>query len=499
MTVRPHGRKFTRKRLHDAHIECVIKKNTDISGRKELSVLEVHITMSGSEEKILEDVLRRISGMEITGVSIDSRTIKKGELFVALKGPRFDGHGFISTAIKKGAWGALVNRDAVEKNSENLGGHKNILPVGDTLSALQKMSYLHRKKFSIPVVGITGSNGKTTTKEMLAEILTVRGAVLKNEGNLNNHIGVPLTLLRMNDTHKAAAVEMGMSAPGEIAVLARLVSPTVGVITNIGPAHLEFFESQDGIAQAKGELLDHIRPGGTAALNADDAYCGVLKKKFSGLITTFGIDTAADVRASGIRHTSEGLEFTLTAHGCSTEICLRSVGKHNVYNALAAAAASLAAGLPLDAVKHGLDNFASVAMRSEIRQLQGRTVLADYYNANPASMEAALAALVDLKRGAKTVAVLGDMLELGASSGEEHRKVGRTAARMGVDRIIVLGDYAKDILRGAVEAGMTETKVFAVKTHEEAAALLREQSRSGDAVLIKGSRGMKMEKILEEF
>lgn len=437
--------------------------------------------------------------MEIKGVSIDSRHIKEGELFVALKGDRFDGHDFVPDAMKKGAWGALVERVALESKFASLGGIKNILPVEDTLFALQELSHLHRKKFSIPLVGITGSNGKTTTKEMLAGILKQKGPVLKNEGNLNNHIGVPLTLLKLNGKHKTAVVEMGMSAPGEIDMLARLVSPTVGVITNIGPAHLEFLGSLDGVAQAKGELLDNLRPDGAAVLNADDSYFGTLKSKWSGRTVTFGIENKADVRASDVRQDRDYTDFTLTADGSTANVRLSVIGRHNLYNALAAAAAAIAVDMPLDAVKYGLDDFVPVAMRSEIKELKGRTVLADYYNANPASMEAALVTLISLKSNKKAIAVLGDMLELGDTSAEAHRELGRTAARLGVDIIITVGTLMKHTAEGAIEAGLPRERVLETQTHAEAAELVRKLSRPGDVVLVKGSRGMKMEKILEEF
>ncbi len=437
--------------------------------------------------------------MEIKGVSIDSRNIKEGELFVALKGDRFDGHDFVPDAIKKGAWGALVERVELESKFASLGGIKNILPVEDTLFALQELSHLHRKKFSIPLVGITGSNGKTTTKEMLAGVLKQKGPVLKNEGNLNNHIGVPLTLLKLNGKHKTAVVEMGMSAPGEIDTLSRLVSPTVGVITNIGPAHLEFLGSLDGVAQAKGELLDNLRPDGAAILNADDSYFGTLKSKWNGRTVTFGIENKADVRASDVRQGRDYTDFTLTADGSTANVRIQAIGRHNVYNALAAAAAAIAVDMPLDAVKCGLDDFVPVAMRSEIKELQGRTVLADYYNANPASMEAALVTLMSLKSNKQAIAVLGDMLELGETSAEAHRELGRTAARLGVDSIITVGTLMKHMAEGAIEAGLPRERVFETLTHAEAAELVRKLSRPGDVVLVKGSRGMKMEKILEEF
>ncbi len=455
--------------------------------------------MNESDKKLLKGLLGKMERMEVKGVSIDSRTIREGELFVALKGDRFDGHDFVPEVIKKGAWGALVDRTALEDRFSILGSLKNILPVEDTLSALQEMAYRHRRTFTVPVVGITGSNGKTTTKEMLAGILQKQGPVLKNEGNLNNHIGVPLTLLRFNAGHKAAVVEMGMSAPGEIDMLARFVGPDVGVITNIGPAHLEFLKSMDLVAEAKGELFHHLKPGGTAVLNTDDDYFDTLKKKFSGRVLSYGIDKESDVRASEIRQEKDFTDFTIRSDGSTTKVRLRAVGKHNIYNALAAAAAALAMGLSVDVVRDGLDDFLPTALRSELRQVRGRTVFADCYNANPASMDAALATLMSLKSGNKAIAVLGDMLELGTVAVDAHRAIGATAVRLGVDLVITVGPLAKHIGAGAIAAGMPKDRVLEAGSQAEAAALLKKLSVPGDAVLIKGSRGMKMEKILEEF
>ncbi len=455
--------------------------------------------MDESEKKLLKELLEKMARMEIKGVSIDSRTIREGELFVAIKGDRFDGHDFVPEVIKRGAWGALVERTVLEDKFSVLGGLKNILPVEDTLTALQEMAYSHRRTFAVPVVGITGSNGKTTTKEMLAGILQQLGPVLKNEGNLNNHIGVPLTLLRLNAGHKAAVVEMGMSASGEIDTLARFIGPDVGVITNIGPAHLEFLKSMELVAQAKGELFNHLKSDGTAVLNADDRFFETLKKRFGGRVLSFGIEERADVRATDIRQEQNFTDFTIRSDGSTVNVRLRAVGKHNVYNALAAAAAALAVGMSLDAVKYGLDAFLPAALRSELRQVQGRTVLVDCYNANPASMDAALATLGSLRSGGRAIAVLGDMLELGQVSVDAHRTIGATVARLGVDLVITLGPLAKHVGEGAIDAGMPKDRVLEAGSQIEAAVLLKKLSRPGDAVLIKGSRGMKMEKILEAF
>ena len=355
--------------------------------------------MKETEKKMLDEILGRFERMEIKGISIDSRTIKEGELFVAIRGDRFDGHDFVPEVIKKGAWGALVERIALERKYGSLGGLKNILPVEDTILALQEMSQRHRKKFDIPVIGITGSNGKTTTKEMLAGILRQRGPVLKNEGNLNNHIGVPLTLLKLDGRHRSAAIEMGMSALGEIDTLARLVRPDVGLITNIGPAHLEFLGTLGMVARAKAELLSNLKPDGTAVLNADDPYFTTLKNAYDGRILSFGIKNSANVSVSDIRQGQGFTDINIETDGLAAKVRLPAVGRHNVYNALAAAAGALAVGLQLEAVKYGLQGFSPVSMRSELKQVKGRTVLADYYNANPGSVQAALETLISLTTG----------------------------------------------------------------------------------------------------
>jgi len=456
-------------------------------------------SMNEYDKKRLEELQERLLHMEIKGISIDSRTVKEGELFIAIRGDRFDGHEFVPAALRKGAWGALVEQSAIESKHAAMAGLQNVIPVADTLISLQELSLIHRKKFDLPLIGITGSNGKTTTKEMLASILLQKGPVLKNEGNLNNHIGVPLTLLKMDSHHKAAIIEMGMSGLGEIRTLARLAMPSVGVITNISAAHLQFLGSTDTVAEAKGELLQTMRTDGTAVLNADDRYFVTMRNKYPGRVLSFGIEGPADVRASGIHQVRDVTDMTLHATGGSVLVRLRTVGRHNVYNALAAAAAALATDLPLETVKSGLEEFRPVAMRSELKDVQGRTVLADYYNANPASMIAALETLASLKTGRRTVAVLGDMLELGKTEIEAHRKIGETAARLGIDLVITVGPLAKHIAEGAVAAGMARDRVLEADTTSRGAELLKEHSRPGDTVLIKGSRGMKMEKVLEEF
>jgi murE/murF fusion protein len=456
-----------------------------------------HPSMNDKDRNILQGLQEKLQQMEIRGVSIDSRTVREGELFIAIRGERYDGHDFVPDAIRKGAWGAIVDRNVLEAKHSDISGLRNVISMEDTLISLQEMSLMHRKKFLVPVIAVTGSNGKTTTKEMLGSILLQRGPVLKNEGNLNNHIGVPLTLLKLEAQHKAAIIEMGMSGLGEIGTLARLAMPDVGVITNIGPAHLQFLGSTDTVARAKGELVEAMRPDGTAVLNADDRYFTVLRNRYPGRVLSFGIDREADVRAGDIMQARDRTDLTLHACGRSVQVRLRTVGRHNVYNALGAAAAALAAGMPLEAVKFGLEEFRPVAMRSELKEMNGRTVLADYYNANPASVKAALETLASVAGGKRTVAVLGDMLELGNAGPEEHREIGRTAARLRIDLLICVGPLSRSIAEGAATAGMARGSVFEAETTSQGAALLRELSRPEDIVLVKGSRGMKMEKVLE--
>lgn len=442
----------------------------------------------------LQEKLQR---MEIKGISIDSRTVREGELFIAIRGDRFDGHAFVPDAIKKGAWGALVERDALERDYAVMAGLRNVIPVENTLIALQEMSMMHRNKFPVLLIGVTGSNGKTTTKEMLASILQQAGPVLKTEGNLNNHIGVPLMLLRLEARHAFAIIEMGMSGLGEIEALTRLAQPSVGVITNIGPAHLQFLGDTDTIAQAKGELLQMMRTDGTAVLNADDVYYSALKARYEGRVLSFGIDQDAAVRARDIRPERDHTDLSLCFDDRSTPVRLRTVGRHNVENALAAAAAALAAGCSLDQARSGLEEFRPVAMRSELKDMNGRTILADHYNANPASVKAALETLASLKGSGRAVAVLGDMLELGPEAATLHRGIGQTAVRLGIDVLICVGPLGRHIAEGAAAGGMPRGRIFEAGTTAQAAALLWEQSREGDTVLVKGSRGMKMERVLE--
>ncbi|MBI1893785.1 MAG: UDP-N-acetylmuramoyl-tripeptide--D-alanyl-D-alanine ligase, partial [Candidatus Rokubacteria bacterium] len=367
---------------------------------------------------------------ELTGVSIDSRTLRPGEAFVAIRGHRLDGHAFCADALEKGA-GALVVADPAAAPPTRA---VPVILVDDSTLALQRLARFHRARFELPVVAITGSNGKTTTKELTAAVLSVRFRVLKSEGSLNNQWGVPLTLLRLAPEHEALVIEIGMSALGEIATLAALAQPTIGVLTNIGPVHLEFLGSLEAVQKAKGELVRAIGPEGTVVLNADDPLVLALAKEARGRVVTFGFEASAHVRARGVARGESALAFTLVIGVSSAPVSLPLAGRHNVSNALAAAAVGSLFGLAPREIAEGLGRARPAAHRLTWIDAGGTLILDDCYNANPSSVAAALETLVE-EPGVRTIAVLGDMLELGAAAEAAHLEVGRLAARLGVERL----------------------------------------------------------------
>lgn len=428
-----------------------------------------------------------------SGISTDSRSIKEGELFIPLVGDRFDGHDFIKQVFEKGAAGVIVAAGRVVP----IPGGRAFIEVKDTLRALQDIAHhLRTARPGLEVVGVTGTNGKTTTKEMLASILAVRGPVLKNEGNLNNGIGVPLTLLRLRDEHWAAVIEMGMNSFGEIQRLAEIAVPQVGVVTNIGPGHLENLGSLEGVAKAKGELIAALPEGGTAVLNADDPYQRDQLAVSAVRTLTFGLGKGADFSATDVEETAAGVVFSLVTKGGTVRVKLPVLGFHNVYDALAAASAASALGLSLPEIKQGLEGFKPAKMRMEIVDIEGAKIINDAYNANPASMAAALNALAGIKNS-RRIAVLGDMKELGESAEKAHYDVGRLAGAGGLACLILVGEQARHMAYGAAEAGMDEKDIIRASSPEEAGAKLAERLSPGDCVLVKGSRSMKMERVVE--
>jgi UDP-N-acetylmuramoyl-tripeptide--D-alanyl-D-alanine ligase len=420
----------------------------------------------------------------VKGISIDSRTIEKGQFFVAIKGERFDGHNFVEEALSKGS-GAFVSVPPLSPHPE-----RTVIYVDNTLKALHGIARYIRLKSGIPVVGITGTNGKTTTKEMAASILGIGMKVLKNTGNLNNQIGLPLSLLGLTGEHQVAVLEMGASAPGDIRELCEVASPDYGVLTNIGFAHIEGFKDIDTVRQSKLELLGSVR---AAAVNADDSFLMDGLSGYGGELLRYGIKSSVDVYATDIEYGERQCDFVLHMKGESVQVNLRVTGTINIYNALAAASVGAMFGIGAGDIKKGLEMFEGVPMRLEIRELDGAIVISDVYNANPASMEEALKELIRLRRN-RAVAVLGDMLELGAYSEAAHRRLGAWMARFQIDLLIAVGHYmgmaAEEFMRSGKGAVTVADSLEARKT-------LLEEYKKGDTILIKGSRGMKMERVIE--
>ncbi len=442
------------------------------------------------------------AGVEIAAVSTDSRMVRSGDLFVALRGERFDGHRFVADALASGAVAAVVEADWARAHADALPNGAVVLPVDDTLAALQSLSQWYRNRFDIPVVAVTGSNGKTTTKEMTAAALGHELDVWKTSGNYNNHIGVPLTLLGIESVHDVAVIEMGMNHPGEIARLAVLARPRVGIVTNVASAHLESMRDLDGVALAKAELVAALPFDGTAVLNADDPRVLAMAEDCPSEVLLYGLSEDADIAADDIEHTGSTVRFSLRRTAVVRErvdVELRAPGRHNVHNALAAIAAAVSLGVSERSAVEGLRDFRATSMRMEITETGGVTVINDAYNANPASMVAALETLVEMAGARPTVAALGDMLEMGEGSLEAHRAIGARAAELGVDRLYLYGSDVKALAGGAIAAGMSPDHV---RIHGDKRTLARDlmSGLERDAVLlVKGSRGMRMEEVVESL
>jgi UDP-N-acetylmuramoyl-tripeptide--D-alanyl-D-alanine ligase len=455
-----------------------------------------------------QDILQATGGKLTRGklstgfkdIATDSRKIKPGELFIALKGERYDGHNFLKQAISRGAVGLVVKEAATSRGLTSR-ERAAVIEVNDTLNALGQIARYWRQKHPIPLTAITGSNGKTTTKEMLAGIMKHSFRVLKSEGNFNNLVGVPLTLLRLSAEHQIAVLEFGANQPGEIARLSEIADPQVGVITNVSDSHLEFFKTREGVARAKGELFRTLKSGSSAVFNADDHRVVELAEPYPGKKLSFGIKSQADVRAENILSRGiRGTEFKLCVPGDSTSLALSIPGRANVYNALAAVAAARIFEVNLATIKKALERLTPCPGRLEIIPLsRGIYLLNDTYNANPKSMEESLSTLVNLSKGGRAIAVLADMLELGEASESFHRQLGRTVAELKVDLLFITGQWAEAVARGAEEKGMDKESVFIGKDHEGIARQLKGIIRKGDWILIKGSRKMRMEGILDSL
>ncbi len=424
----------------------------------------------------------------------DSRTCRRGDLFVALPGPRFDGHHFVRAARKKGAVAAVLQGPSTREQGVP------VVYVKDTLHAFQELAAAHRRRFTIPVVAVSGSNGKTTTKEMIGRVLSERFKTLVTEANYNNHIGVPQTLLRLTARHQAAVVEMGISGLGEMSRLCEIAAPTHGVLTNIGPTHLATLGTTETVARAKGELVKSLPTDGTAILNADDPYFKQLSSWANGRVLSFGFSPRAKVRALRVRSKNAlaSTVFVKVPGRGSFSINLRVAGRHNIANALAAVAAGTALGVGVKRIQAGLARYRAGAMRSEVLRRRGITILNDCYNANPTSVRAALEWLREMKGAGRSFAVLGEMLELGEREAAIHHELGRTVAA-GADYLLTMGTLGADLAAGALAGGMSRDHVVLSNKHEELGMRLRELLRAGDVILLKGSRAARMERVLEQL
>jgi UDP-N-acetylmuramoyl-tripeptide--D-alanyl-D-alanine ligase len=430
-------------------------------------------------------------GIPVTGVSIDSRSLAVGEAFFAIHGHRLDGHVFLGDAAARGAACLVVHAlpDEVPANVP-------LVLVEDTTRALGKLAAWHRSRFAIPVVAVTGSNGKTTTKELAAGVLSTRWEVLRPERSFNNQWGLPLTLLKLSPEHQAVVLEIGSNARGEVAALAALAAPTVGIVTTVAAVHTEYLGSLDGVREEKAGLVRALVADGVAVLNADDPRVAGMARETRARVVTYGLGSTARVRAVGhVVEDETGLSFTLEADGERQPVTLALAGRHNASNALAAAAAGVALGLPLADVARGLGGVRPVAGRCVWRRAGEVTILDDTYNASPVSVRAALDTVAARRHGRRVIVVLGDMLELGAISDEAHREVGRQVATLPADELIGLGRATQATVEAAREAGLVQATHLT--TFEDTVAHLLKRLASGDLVLVKGSRGMRMERVVD--
>lgn len=433
------------------------------------------------------------TGIFCSRVSTDTRTVSPGDLFIALVGERFDAHDFIPQAIDKGAAAVVASRPPAGALVVP------VLLVDDTLAALQRLAAYNRRQFTLPVVAVTGSNGKTTTKDLIASVLGSRYKTLKTTGNFNNHIGLPLTLLKLDGTYGAAVLEMGMRGLGEIDLLAGIAQPNVAVITNIGETHLERLGSIENIATAKSEVLNHLDPEGTAVLNGDDPWVRKVAGKFKGRVLFYGTGAENDIRVADIKTDGQSSVFTVHYQDRLASVMLPVPGRHNVQNALAAVGVGLVTGLSMDGITAGLAQPELTAMRLEVLEKGPYKIINDAYNANTASVKAALQVLADQAGNRRRVAVLGSMFELGERAQAGHREVGEAAFESGIELLVTVGDLAEYIAKGALAKGMAPEKVFHCRDNEQAMAALKSRITAGDVILVKGSRGMKMEEIVRSL
>ena len=449
-----------------------------------------------------EDVLRWTQGRLasgnpstlFSGAVIDSRLVSDGQLFTAIIGPNHDAHRFVPQVLEAGAAGVLVKAGTRVQSDTAC-----VIEVEDTVSALAAVAAGHRSLFEGPVVAITGSSGKTTTKEMCGAILGVVGPCLKTQGNLNNEFGVPLTLLQREDRHQRLVVELGMNHRGEIARLASIAKPTIALVTNCGVAHIEFLGSREAIAEEKGDLYAALEPDGVAVANLDDPLADAQARRFQGRVIEYSCGDRGDVRARNPRLVDgEAFAFDLETPLGKAALRVTGLGETTVTNAAGAAAAAIAAGADLEAIGKGLERYRPPDGRmTRYRIADGSTLIDDSYNANPASMRKSLEALAALATSAQAVAVVGDMGELGSAGADAHRETGRIAAELGIDWLIAVGEHAPLVIEGAREAGMEIERSLLASGTDAATRFVRQCLQKNDWVLIKGSRAMKLERVVQ--
>lgn len=456
--------------------------------------------LSATQGKLIQG-----KGVEYEGVSIDTRTLKPGAMYIAIQGERLDGHHFVQEAFSKGARGVIIasnHSKLVQDMSEFTSSGRFVIEVPDTLRALQDIAFFHRCQFDLPLVGVTGTNGKTSTKEMIASIFQERWCVHKNAGNLNNHIGVPLTLLNLESKHQASVIEMGVRGSGELKRLCEMALPSVGVITNIGSAHLETLGSLEGVARAKGELLEGLKEDSLFVLNADDPFLVKMVSEKKRLRTlSFGMVHEADVVGEEIpSELHQGERFTIKIREGEIDVSLPLFGRHHILNALASSAVALGLGFGLGEIKRGLEKIQGVGMRMEISELsQGIHVINDAYNANPNSVKAALETLIRLSGKGSSIAVLGDMLELGKKTEAFHQEIGEQVTRGEIDFLITVGEKAHHIAKSALKMGMDPNRVWTVTDLSSATQRLLKCLQGGEWVLVKGSRRLGLEQIVADL
>ena len=462
--------------------------------------------MSAGWGKIrVKEILSPINGTLISGdqetvlagISTDSRTTQHGDLFWALRGERYDGHDFALKAIEQGAAGIVAQRDRLE--TERIEGPL-VISVDDTLEALGDLAAWWRGRHDLKVVAITGSSGKTTTKEMVSAILSIGNMTLKNQGNFNNLIGLPLTLLKLNGDYKRAVLEMGMNRPGEISRLTEIADPDVGVILNVGMAHLEGLSDLDGVAKAKTELIKKISSKGLVILNGDDEPLMKRASTFLKQKMTFGLGQGNDVRAANINNDGpEGIRFDLLYRDNCWPVRVRVPGIHNLTNALAAAAVGFSLNEPPENIREGLGAFSGIKGRFEVASIaEGIILVDDTYNSNPSSLGAALDAVISIvNKGGRLIVGLGEMMELGDATIHAHREAGQKVAETGACSFFAMGEHAREMINSAQIAGMPADHLKVMETHDEMVKEITDKMREGDLILLKGSRKMGLEKVVE--